>query len=81
MPFPTQALRFNNSGIMVVQKPLGADVSISSVTVEAWLRIHKHKSHNWVVGTISRQAGWAMFIDGSARVSYVACKNSALVDV
>jgi hypothetical protein len=36
-----------------------ARAAAAGVSAEAWVRVHHHKTHNWVVGTDRRDAGWA----------------------
>jgi len=42
------------------------------------VRVRAHKTHNWVVGTDRRDAGWAIFIDGGEKACFGLFQNRAL---
>ena len=42
------------------------------------MRVRAHKTHNWVVGTDRRDAGWAMVIDGGEKACFGLFQNKAL---
>jgi hypothetical protein len=67
--FPGSALRFESSVHLSVATPR-TDTPAPHVTAEAWLRIFKHKSHNWVMGTENRDAGWSIFVDSGEKACF-----------
>jgi len=64
-------LQFDNAGRVEMNNDGYSHHAGSQVTAQVWARVHTHKSHNWLLGTASRSSGWAMFVDGSARVSHL----------
>ncbi|KAK3254296.1 hypothetical protein CYMTET_36487 [Cymbomonas tetramitiformis] len=58
--------------------PLSSGQFSKHVTAEAWIRIFKHKSHNWLLGTQSREAGWALFTDGGEKACFGLFQKNSL---
>ena len=69
LPMPGMALRFDGHGAASVQGaglielPLLEGSSNETITVSVWARIEKHKTHNLLASSGSREAGWALFVD------------------
>ena len=73
---PGSALWFNGPndrdptflGSMLVPGIVGG--AADQITVSAWVKIDRHKTHNLVAISYSRAAGWALFIDGAAKACF-----------
>ena len=48
------------------------------ITVSAWVKIDRHKTHNLVAISESRAAGWALFIDGAAKACFGLFQKKSL---
>ena len=69
LPTPGLALRFDGhgtasaQGMGLVELPRLTGSSNTTITVSVWARIEKHKTHNLLASSGSREAGWALFVD------------------
>ena len=68
IPAPGFALRFGgptsaHPGPGLVELPLLHGGSNATITISVWARIEKHKTHNLLATSGSREAGWALFVD------------------
>ena len=69
LPVPGMALRFDGHGAAsaqgagLIELPLLKGSSNETITVSVWARIEKHKTHNLLASSGSREAGWALFVD------------------
>ena len=53
----------------------------NQVTVSAWVKIRKHRTHNWVVGTTDRDAGFSMFVDAGEKVCFGLFQDKSLAKI
>lgn len=86
IPAPGFALRFDgpastHPGPGLVELPLLHGGSNSTITISVWARIEKHKTHNLLATSGSREAGWALFVDKGEQAIFGLWQHRSLQTV